>query len=189
MYIGAVPRTRTAEASATMSMAELAATVSAPQVQLVGVQSRMTESEAQNESLRETIVNLTQENQLLKCRIYGNKTERTQTSELQLSLGNLLDAEKQLQKQLDDAVAKAKADGDATPLSEKPKAKPTGGEISRRATCLGSSSRSSTRSSKRPRSGLGSRKASTSCTAAAASRYSSSARRSTRFRARMGRRC
>jgi transposase len=113
-----------------MSMAELAATVSALQVQLVGVQSRMTESEAQNESLRETIVNLTQENQLLKRRIYGNKTERTQTSELQLSLGNLLDAEKQLQKQLDEAVAKAKADGNgesnATPPGEKPKAKPTG---------------------------------------------------------------
>jgi len=130
VYIGAVPRTRTAEASATMSMAELAATVSALQVQLVGVQSRMTESEAQNESLRETIVNLTQENQLLKRRIYGNKTERTQTSELQLSLGNLLDAEKQLQKQLDEAVAKAKADGNgesnSTPPSEKPKAKPTG---------------------------------------------------------------
>jgi transposase len=113
-----------------MSMADLAATVSALQVQLVGVQSRMTESEAQNESLRETIVNLTQENQLLKRRIYGNRTERTQTSELQLSLGSLLDAEKQLQKQLDEAVAKAKADGngesDATPPSEKPKAKPTG---------------------------------------------------------------
>jgi transposase len=113
-----------------MSMADLAATVSALQVQLVGVQSRMTESEAQNESLRETIVNLTQENQLLKRRIYGNKTERTQTSELQLSLGNLLDAEKQLQKQLDEAVAKARADGsgesNATPPSEKPKPKPTG---------------------------------------------------------------
>jgi transposase len=125
-----VRRTHADQAGATISVAELAATVSALQVQLVGVQSRMRESEVQNESLRETIVNLTHENQLLKRRIYGNKTERGQTSELQLSLGNLLDAEKQLQKQLDEAVAKAKADvnGESTTTapSEKPKAKPTG---------------------------------------------------------------
>jgi transposase len=111
-------------------LAELAATVSALQIQLVGVQSQVREHQAQNESLRETIVNLTHENQLLKRRIYGNKTERSQTSELQLSLGSLLDAEKQLQKQLDEAVAKAKADGatvaETTPGGEKPKAKPPG---------------------------------------------------------------
>src|SRR5688572_2048120 len=127
----AVARTQTEQASASvLSLAELAATVSALQVQLVGVQSRMREGEVQNESLRETIVNLTHENQLLKRRIFGNKTERTQTSELQLSLGSLLDADQQLQKQLDEAVAKAKADvngesGGAS-TSEKPKTKPTG---------------------------------------------------------------
>ena len=130
VYICAVTGTRANEASATISVTELAATVSALQVQLVGVQSRMRESEAQNESLRETIVNLTHENQLLKRRIYGNKTERTQTSELQLSLGSLLDADQQLQKQLDEAVAKAKADvnGESGGAStrEKPKTKPTG---------------------------------------------------------------
>ena len=113
-----------------MSLAELAATVSALQVQLVGVQSRMHESEVQNDALRETIVNLTHENQLLKRRIYGNKTERTQTSELQLSLGDLLDAEKKLQRELDEAVAKAQIDGagdsGAGSPSEKPKATPTG---------------------------------------------------------------
>ena len=75
-----------------MSLGDLAATVSAMQAQLVGVETRMRESEAQNASLRETIVNLTHENQLLKRRIYGNKTERTQTSELQLSLGDLFEA-------------------------------------------------------------------------------------------------
>jgi transposase len=126
----AVARTQPEQASASLSLAELAATVSALQVQLVGVQSRMRESEVQNESLRETIVNLTHENQLLKRRIYGNKTERTQTSELQLSLGDLLDAEKRLQKELDEAVTKAHAEaatesGGSLP-SEKPKSKPTG---------------------------------------------------------------
>jgi hypothetical protein len=38
------------------------------------------------------VPNLTHENELLKRRIYGNKTERTQTTEPQLTLGNLLDA-------------------------------------------------------------------------------------------------
>lgn len=91
----------------------------------------MRESEAQNASLRETIVELTHENQLLKRRLFGNKTERTQTSELQLALGSLLDEEKQLQKQLDEAVANAAAAGnedDGTPArpGEKAKAKPKG---------------------------------------------------------------
>ena len=110
-----------------MSLGELAAPVSALQAKLVGVETRMRESEAQNASLRETIVNLTHENQLLKRRIYGNKTERTQTSELQLSLGDLFGAEKQLQKQLDEAVAKAGGEAAAsTPPDPQPKGKPKG---------------------------------------------------------------
>ena len=111
-----------------MSMADLAAAVSALQVELVGVKSRMHERDTENESLRETVVNLTHENQLLKRRIYGNKTERSQTSELQLSLGNLFDAEKQLQKQLDQAVAQAKAQSDdgTPPEKAEPKRKPSG---------------------------------------------------------------
>jgi transposase len=111
-----------------MSVADLAAAVSALQVELVGVKSRMRERDTENESLRETIVNLTHENQLLKRRIYGNKTERTQTSELQLSLGDLFEAEKQLQKQLDQAVSQAKAEtgSGGTPEKEEPKSKPSG---------------------------------------------------------------
>src|SRR5688572_13088912 len=109
-------------------MAELSAAVAALQVELVNVRR---ESEAQNDSLRETIVQLTHENQLLKRRLFGNKTEKTQTSELQLALGSLLDQDKQLQKQLDEAVANAAVagkQGDGTPTrpSEKTRAKPTG---------------------------------------------------------------
>jgi len=113
----------------TLSPAELIALVSALQVEVVGLKTRVSERETQNDSLRETILNLTQENELLKRRIYGNKTERTQISELQLTLGSLLDEEKRLQKELDDAVANAQqgadgSDGDAP--KEKPKAKPKG---------------------------------------------------------------
>src|SRR5690242_20060982 len=111
-----------------MSMTDLAAAVSALQVELVGVKSRMHERAIEVDSLRETIVNLTHENQLLKRRIYGNKTERSQTSELQLSLGDLLEAEKQLQKQLDQAVAQVNAQTGESPPPEqpKPKVKPSG---------------------------------------------------------------
>jgi len=67
------------------------AAVSALQTELGSVKSEMREGKAQNESLRETIVQLTHENQPLKRRGLGNNTERKQTSELQLALGSLLD--------------------------------------------------------------------------------------------------
>ena len=113
-----------------MSLAELMAAVSQLQVELVGVKSRVREGEVENQSLRETITNLANENQLLKRRIFGNKTERSQTSELQLALGNLLDADQRLQKQLDEAVAKAKAEGERADegavAPDKPKGKAGG---------------------------------------------------------------
>lgn len=112
------------EAKQTPSTAELASLVAALQVELVGLKALVTEQHAQNDSLRETVLNLTHENELLKRRIYGNKTERTQTSELQLTLGDLLADEKQLQKQLDAAIGQARsASGDA-PSESSPKAKP-----------------------------------------------------------------
>jgi hypothetical protein len=86
-----------------MLVADVAATVSALQVELAGVKSRMRERETEIVSRSDTIVNRTHENQLLERRIYGKKTERSQTSELQLALGDLFEAE----KQLDQAVSKA----------------------------------------------------------------------------------
>lgn len=128
MYRCRVSRTREAEKSSTPSRDELAGLVAALQVELVGLKSRISESEVQNASLRETILNLTHENELLKRRIYGNKTERSRTNELQLTLGELLDGEKQLQKELDDAVGAAAVAGDeADPQpTNGAKRKPTG---------------------------------------------------------------
>jgi transposase len=124
VYTRAVQRSGTDEASTTMTVADLAAAVSALQVELVTVKR---ESQIERASLRETIVNLTHENQLLKRRIYGNKTEHSQTSELQLSLGDLFEAEKQLQKQLDQAVAQANGQpAGGPPPQKRPKAKPSG---------------------------------------------------------------
>ena len=86
--------TRADEAKPKLSADELAALVSTLQVEVVGLKTRFVESQTRIESLQETIVNLAQENALLKRRIYGNKTERTGTSELQLTLGDLLEGEK-----------------------------------------------------------------------------------------------
>ena len=110
-----------------MSAAELTALVSGLQAEVVGLKSHVTERDTQIESLRETLLNLSHENELLRRRIYGNKTERGQTSELQMTLGDLLDAEKLLQKQLDEAVAKTRSEsGVEASTSEKERTKPKG---------------------------------------------------------------
>lgn len=121
--------TQPPESRAKLSAGELATLVSALQIEVLGIKTRLDESETRNDSLQETIVNLAHENELLKRRLYGTKTERLRTSENQLALGGLLDDEKQLQKQLDEAVAKAKSEGDSAndPASPPvPKAKPKG---------------------------------------------------------------
>ena len=88
-----------------MAKEDLATQFAALQAELVAIKA---ESTAKVASLEETIGNLAHENALLKRRLYGNKTERSRTSELQLALGGLLASEAQLQKDLDDAVGKAK---------------------------------------------------------------------------------
>lgn len=72
------------------------------------------------EALQSTLLNHANENEILKRRLYGTKTERGGTSELQLLLGDLLSQQAVLQKQLD---ALAKKDGDAP--QDPPPAPPT----------------------------------------------------------------
>lgn len=80
--------------------------------QLAALQAELAANKAETAAkvatLEDTIANLAHENALLKRKLYGNRTERSQTSELQLALGDLLAGEAQLQKELDDAVGKAK---------------------------------------------------------------------------------
>ena len=118
--------TRPSESKPRLSFEELADLVSTLQTEVVAIKA---ERDTQVDSLQETIVNLAHENELLKRRLYGTKTERLRTSENQLALGDLLNDNKQLQKQLDAAVAEAKSQGDkssepAPPPA--PKAKPKG---------------------------------------------------------------
>lgn len=104
---------------------EAAQIVAALQSELVGVKAALGAKVA---SLEETIANLAQENQLLKRRLFGNKTERSHTNEMQLALGDLLAQEARLQKELDAAVAEAKkaSGGDAGRPAAGERAKPKG---------------------------------------------------------------
>src|SRR4051812_17778920 len=71
------------------------------------LQAELVSLKLQIEALHETLGNLTHENDLLKRRLFGTKSERSRTSEMQLTLGELFDAQKALQKKLDEAVQKA----------------------------------------------------------------------------------
>ncbi len=64
----------------------------------------------ERDALTKMVVNLTHENEVLKRRLYGNKTERADTTEAQLTFGNLLEDQSALQDQLDEAAAAALAD-------------------------------------------------------------------------------
>jgi transposase len=104
---------------------ETALLLAAVQSEMVGLKAEMG---AKIATLEETIANLAQENALLKRRLFGNKTERSHTTEAQLTLGDLLAAEAQLQKELDAAVAATKQDAGAEdpPSGNAPGNKPKG---------------------------------------------------------------
>lgn len=80
-----------------MTVEAMAAQVSTLQAELAGVKA---DSAVKVAALEGTIANLAHEITLLRRRLYGNKTERSVTSELQLALGDLLAGEAQLQKDL-----------------------------------------------------------------------------------------
>jgi transposase len=75
---------------------------------VAAIQAEVAGLKVQVAALQDTIVNLTHENVILKRRLFGNKTERTDTHEMQLTLGNLLDREKELQKELEKAATAAR---------------------------------------------------------------------------------
>lgn len=114
----------------TLSLQELTAIVTGLQVEVQTLKGQVDNRDTTIDSLRETIVGLTHENELYKRRLYGNKTERFQTSELQLSLGDLLSQEGELKKQLDATVnhntASNEAESSSDPKREKSRPTPKG---------------------------------------------------------------
>ena len=106
-----------------MAGVDLAGQLAALQVELVAIK---TETAVKVASLEDTIANLAHENTLLKRRLYGNRTERSHTGELQLALGDLLAGEAELQKTLDDAVGKVKDALEPDPKPASPRPTPKG---------------------------------------------------------------
>ena len=123
--------------------------VSALQSELVGVKAHVT-----RRSMRDRLAGGDDRQpgareQLLKRRLYGNKTERSHTSELQLALGDLLATEARLQKELDDGRGQgARGRRRRRAAGRRRSGKPSrrAGAICSRATCRASWSRSATRS-------------------------------------------
>ena len=75
-----------AEKTVAMSAEVMAATIAALQVEMVAKDAERAEMAAKMASLEESLTDLAHENALLKRRLFGSKTERLRTSELQLAL-------------------------------------------------------------------------------------------------------
>ena len=107
-----------------MSPDAMSARIAALQTELAAKEA---EHAAKVASLEESLTDLAHENALLKRRLFGSKTERLRTSELQLALGDLLAAEAKLQADLDASVHDAKAAaGTSDPSEKKGQARPHG---------------------------------------------------------------
>jgi len=93
------------------------------QEQLIAVlRDTIAQLEGRIGALESSLINHASENEWLKRQLFGVKSERSGTSELQLALGDLLAEQEQLRKQLDELVKAAEASkGDGEP---EPKTKP-----------------------------------------------------------------
>jgi transposase len=91
---------------------------------IVALRATLTSLEGQIAALQATLVSLGSENTLLKRRLFGAKSERTGTSELQLTLGDLLNQQKALQKQLD-TLTGGSDEPTTPPAKPPPKTRPT----------------------------------------------------------------
>lgn len=78
--------------------------------------------QGQIDALKRSLATVANENTILLHRLTGSKSERLKTSELQLALGDLLDQQKELQKQLDTLTGQG--NDEQTPPPSKPPAKP-----------------------------------------------------------------
>jgi transposase len=101
----------------------LAATIAALQAEVAAKEHERAALTGKVAALEESLTDLAHENALLKRRLFGIRSERGQTSELQLALGDLLATEAKLQADLDAAVAKAE---EAAPPDPEDKGKDNG---------------------------------------------------------------
>lgn len=97
-----------------MSADAMAARIAALQAEIA---AKDAEHAAKVAALEESLTGLAHENALLKRRLFGARTERLQTSELQLVLGDLLAVEATLQADLDASVERAQGAAPKAPTS------------------------------------------------------------------------
>lgn len=95
------PRTQMTITSVTPNESELRAALAQRDALIAALRVTIDGLQAQNAALQSTLVNHAHENELLKRRLFGIKSERSNTHELQLTLGDLLAQQQELQKQLD----------------------------------------------------------------------------------------
>ena len=88
--------------------------------------SLITSLEAMILALQSSLVNHASEIELLKRKLFGPRSERSGTNELQLALGDLLKEQQELQKQLDALVEKGAGDSSAPPPASPPAGEPGG---------------------------------------------------------------
>lgn len=98
----------------------------AESTEVAALQTEVTALTLQNEALRATITQLRHEIMLFHKRLYGNRTEKAGTAEMQLMLGNLRKTEAELQRQLDAQVAAAQHAAGHNEDGPAPRRKPTG---------------------------------------------------------------
>ncbi len=91
---------------------------------IASLRSTIARFEGQVAALQSALVNHATEIELLKRRLFGPRSERGGTSELQLLLGDMLAQQAALQKQLDDALAKKREGEEAKPPPPPPAARP-----------------------------------------------------------------
>lgn len=110
---------------------ELREELSAKEVLIAAQRERITSLEGKNEALQSALLNHAHEIEILKRRLFGQRSERTGTNEDQMLLGDLLADAAALQKQLDELTAAGEDAGDDKPKDKdkdkpKPKDKPKG---------------------------------------------------------------
>jgi hypothetical protein len=93
--------------------------------------------QGQLDALKRSLATVANENTILLHRLTGSKSERIKTSELQLALGDLLDQQKELQKQLDALTGQGDEEqAPAPPKRPKPPARPGQGRRDLSASSL-----------------------------------------------------
>jgi transposase len=120
--VSEAPRPHRDVAALEREVAERDALIAALRLQNATLEGQVASLDGQIAALQSALVNHATEIELLKRRLFGPRTERGGTSEMQLLLGDMLAHQAALQKQLDEALAKKREGEDGAPPAAPPPA-------------------------------------------------------------------